>query len=285
MHATSHAAAPPSSGASGARDRRGEVLTGIRLSGPAGLGLFPLGVAFGMLVVQAGLPGWAAPLLSAVVFAGSVELLLVGLIAAATPLATIAVTVFLVNFRHVFYAFGFPLHVVRSRAARIYSMGALIDEAYAIAAAHPRGWTAPRLLAMQISLHLYWLLGGVAGVVLAGLLPAPVEGLEFALTALFTVLALDAARTRRHLPLVLAAAAAVGVSLLVAPGALLVTSFLVYVGVLVAAHAAAARGARLPLPAQGPVTGPLPVLEAADPEAAVPEAARAHDDDFKRGAG
>ena len=265
MHATSDAVAPPPSAASGAGDRRSEVLLGIRLSGPAGLGLFPLGVAFGMLVVQAGLPGWAAPLLSVVVFAGSVELLLVGLIAAATPLAAVAVTVLLVNFRHVFYAFGFPLHVVRSRAARIYSMGALIDEAYAIAAAHPRGWTAPRLLAMQVSLHLYWVLGGAAGVGVAGLLPAPIEGLEFALTALFTVLALDAARTRRHLPLVLAAAAAVGVALLVAPGGLLVTSFLVFVGVLVVAHAAAARGARLPLPEPDPATDPAPVLGAAGP--------------------
>lgn len=244
---------PPSPAASGVPDalptRRAEVAEGVRLSGPAGLGLFPLGVAFGMLVVQAGLPGWAAPLLSVVVFAGSVELLLVSLLAAGTSLAGIAVTVFLLNFRHVFYAFGFPLRVVRNPLARLYSMGGLIDEAYAITAAHPRGWTAPRLLATQVSLHLYWVVGGLVGVVAAGLLPAPVEGLEFALTALFIVLALDAARTRRHVLLVLAAAAAVGVGLVVAPSALLVASFLGFVAALMAAHVAAERGARLPLPA------------------------------------
>ena len=124
-----------------------------------------------MLVVQAGLPAWVAPLFSVVVFAGSVELLLVSLAVAATPLLTIAVTVFLVNFRHVFYAFSFPLRVVRHPLARLYSMGALIDEAYAIAASHPRGWTAPRLIALQVALHAYWVLGGLAGVAVAWLLP------------------------------------------------------------------------------------------------------------------
>ncbi|MDY6054319.1 AzlC family ABC transporter permease [Micrococcus sp.] len=237
---------------------RAEIAEGIRLSGPAGLGLFPLGLAFGMLVLQAGLPGWAAPLLSSVVFAGSVELLLIGLITAGLPLVSIAVTVLLVNFRHVFYAFSFPLHVVRHPLARIYSMGALIDEAYAIAAAHPQGWTAPRLLAMQASLQAYWVLGGVAGVVLAGLLPAPVEGLEFALTALFIVLALDAARSRRQVPLVLAAAASVGVGLFIAPSAVLVTAFVCYLVVLVAAHLALGRGEHGPRPAveTSPEVGP-----------------------------
>ena len=125
--ASSRASAPPS--------RWAEVRSGVAVTLGAGLGLFPLGMAFGMLVVQAGLPAWVAPLFSVVVFAGSVELLLVSLVVAGTPLLTIAVTVFLVNFRHVFYAFSFPLGVVRGRLARIYSMGALIDEAYAIAAA------------------------------------------------------------------------------------------------------------------------------------------------------
>ena len=132
---SSRAPVPPS--------RWAEVRSGVAVTLGAGLGLFPLGMAFGMLVVQAGLPAWVAPLFSVVVFAGSVELLLVSLVVAGTPLLTIAVTVFLVNFRHVFYAFSFPLRVVRGRLARIYSMGALIDEAYAIAAARPRGWTGP----------------------------------------------------------------------------------------------------------------------------------------------
>ena len=51
-----------------------------------GLGIFPLGIALGVLVVQAGLPWWLAPALSIGVFAGSVELLLVSMLAAGLPL-------------------------------------------------------------------------------------------------------------------------------------------------------------------------------------------------------
>ncbi|WMY78787.1 AzlC family ABC transporter permease [Citricoccus sp. I39-566] len=182
------------------RGRRAEIAFGIRLSLPAGLGMFPLGVAFGILVIQYGLPWWMAPALSIAVYAGSVELLLVGLIAAATPLATIALTTLLVNFRHVFYAFTFPLHVVRNPLARAYSVYALTDESYAITAANPRGWTSPRLLATQLAFQCYWVFGGLAGVLFASALPGTVEGLEFALVALFITLTLDACRTRKQVP-------------------------------------------------------------------------------------
>ncbi|WIK82720.1 AzlC family ABC transporter permease [Micrococcus lylae] len=242
-----------------------EVRRGLRLSSAAGLGLVPLGVAFGLLVAQAPLPWWTAPLLSTVVFAGSVELLLVSLIVAGTPLVSVAVTVFLLNFRHVFYAFSFPLRVVRSRPARLYSMGALIDEAYAIATTHRTGWTGPRLLAMQAALQVYWVFGGVVGVAAGSLLPAPIEGLEFALTALFIVLALDAARTRRQVPLVVMAAAAVVVGVAVAPGELLVTAFAVYVLFLIVAHLVARRGRDVGLPAEDPLeAAAVPVTD--DPE-------------------
>lgn len=243
-----------------------EVRRGFSLSSAAGLGLFPLGIAFGLLVAQASLPWWTAPLLSTVVFAGSVELLLVSLIVAGTPLVTVAITVFLLNFRHVFYAFSFPLRAVRSRPARVYSMAALIDEAYAIATTHRTGWTGPRLLAMQVALQAYWVLGGVVGVAAGSLLPAPIEGLEFALTALFIVLALDAARTRRQVPLVVMAAAAVVVGVAVAPGELLVAAFVVYVLFLVVAHLVARRGRDLGLPAEDPVEEPAAVAAAGDPE-------------------
>ena len=52
---------------------------------------------------------------------------LVGLVAAAAPLATVAVTAFLVNVRHVFYALSFPLHRVHGRAGKTYSTFALTD--------------------------------------------------------------------------------------------------------------------------------------------------------------
>ena len=47
-----------------------------------GLGLFPIGMAFGLLVVQSGLEWWWAPVFSFLVYAGSMEFLLIGLVTA-----------------------------------------------------------------------------------------------------------------------------------------------------------------------------------------------------------
>jgi predicted branched-subunit amino acid permease len=126
-------------------DRRHQIILGVRDSFSAGLGIFPLGIALGLLIIQAGLPWWLAPALSLAAFAGSLELLLVGMTATVTPLAAVALTVLVVNFRHVFYAFSFPLHLVKHPVAKAYAVYAMIDEAYAVNASLPEAErSAPR---------------------------------------------------------------------------------------------------------------------------------------------
>lgn len=208
---------------------RERILAGLEDSLSVGLGVFPLGIALGFLVIQVGLPGWVAPALSLVVFAGSVELLLTTLLAAVAPLTTIAVAVFAVNFRHVFYSFSFPLDMVKPGLPRAYSVFALIDEAYATAAMMPREInSSARILSMQIACHAYWVAGGVTGVLIASALPAPLEGFEFALCSLFIVMTLDAFRSKRELPSVLLAGLAATVSLLVAPGAAMLVALVLF---------------------------------------------------------
>jgi 4-azaleucine resistance transporter AzlC len=135
------------------------------------------------------------------------------MMATVTPLATVALTVLAVNFRHVFYAFSFPLHLVKHPVAKAYAVYAMIDDVYAVNASLPGPErSAPRPLAMQIACETYWVGGGLVGVAVGAALPAPVKGLEFALCALFTVLTLDAFRSRREIPSVLLAGAGVTVA-------------------------------------------------------------------------
>ena len=68
--------------------RRAQIVAGVTDSFSAGLGIFPFGIALGLLVIQLGLPWWVAPALSLSAFAGSLELLLVGMIASTAPLAS-----------------------------------------------------------------------------------------------------------------------------------------------------------------------------------------------------
>ncbi len=209
----------------------------------AGLGMFPLGIAFGLMVVQAGLPWWVAPALSIAGFAGSLELLLVGMLVLMTPLATIALTTLLVNFRHVFYSFTFPLHVVKNPIARFYSMYSLIDEAYAVTASSPGPWTQHRLISMQLAFQSYWVGGGVVGVIISSLIPGQIRGLEFALCALFITLTLDAAKKKDQIPSLVLGGLSFTLAVLVTPDFALFTGLILFVVLLVTRHVIESREA------------------------------------------
>jgi 4-azaleucine resistance transporter AzlC len=184
--------------------------------------------------VQAGLPWWLTPALSVVVFAGSVELLLVSMIAASLPLVTIAATVFALNFRHAFYPLSFPLQVVKPGLGRAYSVYAMIDEAYATYVLMPaEKLSSTRMLTGQLLMQAYWVSGGLVGVFFATMLPEPIEGFEFALVALFIVMALDAARTKREIPSVVLAGLSVTLALVIFPNGALLAALAMFTIMLV----------------------------------------------------
>lgn len=222
-----------------------EVRAGAALALPAAVAIACTGATFGVLVVQSGLPWWWAPLCQAVVFAGSLEFVLVGLAVTAAPLATVALTALLVNSRHVFYALSFPLERVHGRLARTYSIHTLTDEAYALTSTpDARSWSTSRILTVQAALHVSWVGGGLVGVWLGGLLPPEVPGLDFAFTALFVVLGLDAFRATGSVPLPLLAVACATGAAVWAPGEMLPVAMLAYLAVLLLLRVAAARGER-----------------------------------------
>ncbi len=200
---------------------------------PVGAGMIPLGVAFGILVTQAGLAWWWTPVISGLLFAGSLEFLLLSLMTAGAPLAAIALTTLLVNSRHVFYCLSFPLHRVRGRLGRLYARFALIDEAYALTTTPAaQRYSGRRILTMQMAMHAYWVGGGIAGALLGSILPGSLKGLEFALVGLFIVLAVDACRAGRDLAGGLLAVACAACAALVAPGQMLLVAISGFVALL-----------------------------------------------------
>ncbi|MFC9619802.1 AzlC family ABC transporter permease [Streptomyces sp. NPDC056930] len=212
-----------------------------------GLGLVPLGLAFGALITQSGLDWWWASLFTTFIYAGSFEFLLIGLVTAVAPLATVALTALLVNIRHVFYALSFPLPGVHGRLAKAYSTFALTDEAYALTSGEEaRSWSGRRILWLQAFMHVYWAGSATIGALLGSLIPDSVTGLDFALTALFTVLALDAVRDRRNdLPTPALALLSALAARLVFPGQMLLAAFTLFTaGLLVRRHLTPKRPAR-----------------------------------------
>jgi 4-azaleucine resistance transporter AzlC len=220
----------------------GEVGMAVRASLPALLGASPMGIAFGVLVAQSPLAWWWAPVFATVIFAGSLEFLILGMVVAMAPLASIAATAFLVNFRHVFYALSFPLHQIHGRRAKVYSTFTLTDEAWALTASpEAQTWSRRRILAIQACFQVAWV-GGVAAGALGGtLIPEGVVGLDFALTAFFLVLGMDAYRVHRNLPLPLFALGCALTGHLIFGEGMLVAAMILFLAVLLLQFALSQR--------------------------------------------
>ena len=209
-----------------------------------GPGMALLGASFGLLVVGSGLAWWWAPVFSVVVYAGSLEFLLVALAVAGTPLTAVAVTTLLVNGRHVFYGLSFPRERVNGRLGRAYAVYALIDEAYALIATRPAAlFSGARILGTQVLLQACWVLGGLTGALAGAGLGLDVPALEFVFTALFVVLAVDAVRTGREAGDPLLAAAAALLAHLVAPGEMLLVAMALFLAALLVRYRLRGRDA------------------------------------------
>ncbi|MGL5445237.1 MAG: AzlC family ABC transporter permease, partial [[Mycobacterium] stephanolepidis] len=61
---------------------RDELVKAVSHAGVVWAGLFALGIGLGVVVTSHGLPWWLAPIISGVLFAGSVEFILIGMLSA-----------------------------------------------------------------------------------------------------------------------------------------------------------------------------------------------------------
>ena len=95
---------------------------------------------------------------------------------------------------------------------------------------------------MQVLFNLTWVISSLVGVSAGSLIPTQIEGLDFALTALFITLTLDAGRTRRELPSILLAGVSFAVAMVVAPGQRLLVALLLFVACLAVRHVLHRRG-------------------------------------------
>lgn len=230
---------PPQLTVSGrAPAKAGDVTAAIRLCLPPVMGLVPMGLAFGVAVAQSPLSWWWAPVFSTVIFAGSLEFILLGLVLSLAPLATIALTAFLVNFRHVFYALSFPMRRVHGIGAKIYSTFTLTDSAWALTVSpEAQTWSRRRILTIQACFQIAWAGSVTLGAVGGSFIPEGVVGLDFALTAFFLVLCIDMCRHRKNVPVPIVALGCAVVGNLFFGSGMLVAAMLLFVAFLLARYA------------------------------------------------
>lgn len=219
----------------------------IRVAGVIMLGLFFVGIGLGVLVHSYGLPFWVAPLLPMLVFAGSVEFVLIDMVSNHASLFSIAVMTLLINSRHLMYGLSYPIERVRGGLAKFYTVYTLIDEAYALNTGPDRHkLRASRILWIHAGLHLSVLASATLGYVLGASFLSELKGLDFVMTALFAVLAIDAYQSSKDRTTAAIAGVSAVVGLVLAPQSMLLISMVVYILLLVSRFVVAKRRGTLP---------------------------------------
>ena len=173
---------------------------------PVMLGYLFLGLAFGLLLQEAGYSFWWALLISAIVYAGSIQFVLVSFLTAGTSLPVVAVMTLLINSRHAFYGLTF-IEKFKAMKSRPYMIFSLTDETYSLLCSLkvPDGMDEKKVMFL-ISLldQIYWIIGSVVGAALGQVLPLDMTGIDFAMTALFVTIFVDQWReAKSHLPAVI----------------------------------------------------------------------------------
>ncbi len=191
------------------------ALTGaLRQTAPVVLGYLPVGFAYGVLALKTGLSPLNTVLMSVLVFAGSAQLIAVGLLAAGASPLSVAATTFVVNLRHVLMAASLAPHLRGWPASRLAWFGfQLTDETFALHSLRfVRGEAGVgETLCINAVAQAAWVAGTVLGVA-ASAAVADVRplGLDYALPAMFIALVVGQVRGAVH---VLAGLAAAGLAL------------------------------------------------------------------------
>ncbi|PZN04456.1 branched-chain amino acid ABC transporter permease [Thermaerobacter sp. FW80] len=185
---------------------------------PIVAGYLPIGLAFGVVAVQAGLTPAEALAMSLVVFAGSAQFAAAGMVAAGAAPAALVATTFLINLRHVLFGAALAPRLGERRWGRLaVAAFGLTDEVFAVAQATldrvPRPW--PYLMGLEVAAYGSWCAASWLGAAIGGALEGlGAWGLDYALPAMFLALIALQLGDRAGRGLVVAAVAA-GVSLAV----------------------------------------------------------------------
>lgn len=203
---------------------------------PVLTGYLCIGMAYGLLMANAGYGVFWALLLSLLCYAGSMEFVAVSLLTAGFDPVQALLMALMINARHAFYGLSMLEKYRGTGWARPFLIFSLTDETFSLVSTlEPPDGVTRRDFYFWISLldYLYWQVGSVLGALIGGLLPFDTTGLDFALTALFIVLFLEQWRKRENRPAALiglgctaVSLAVVGADRLVIPAMVLISAVL-----------------------------------------------------------
>ena len=201
---------------------------------PVLAGYVVLGMGFGILLSSKGYgPVWSLAM-SLFIYAGSMQYLAIDLITGGASLITAALTTLMVNARHLFYGVSMIEGYKGMGKCKPYAIFALTDETYSLVCQDDRHETREERhrYAFWVSVldQTYWVTGSLIGAWLGQIIPFSVEGIDFALTALFVTVFLEQwLSTKDHAAAIIGVVSSVVCVVIFGPGSFLIPAMTVII--------------------------------------------------------
>lgn len=194
------------------KEYKTEIQFAVKQTMPVFFGYIFLGIAYGLLLRDAGYGVLWAFGTSLFIYAGSMQFLLVALLSGGAGLLYSAVMTLLINGRHLFYGLSFIEKFKKMGKAYPYMIFSLTDETYSVLCGCkvPEGLEAKRVWFMISCLdQCYWIIGSVLGNTIGKLVTFDSTGIDFTMTALFVVIMIEQwIENKNHIPAVIGAVSA-----------------------------------------------------------------------------
>ncbi len=204
---------------------------------PVLLGYVPLGIAFGLMMINAGYNVFWTVISSAAIFSGTGQFVETSFLQAQTALYEVAVIIIILNSRMMFYGLSFLDRYRAMGMRKWYLMFALTDETYALLCVQetPEGVKeADFMLAISFLNQIYWIAGGAIGAVAGSLIRFDISGIDFIMTTLFVVLAINQWKTyKSHEPVFIGLIGSVGALSIFGPDNFMIPALIIITIMLV----------------------------------------------------
>ena len=155
---------------------------------PVMAGYIFLGISYGVLSRTNGFPIWLPVVTALIIYTGSMEFLMVSILASAFHPMAAFVTALMVGSRHLFYGLSMLHKYHGTGRKKFYLIYTTSDETFAVnytakIPAHvDKGWFYFWVSFLD---QIYWVFGAFMGAVIGGLIPFETKGLDFVMTAMF----------------------------------------------------------------------------------------------------
>jgi len=175
---------------------------------PVALAYLATSFAFGVSARQVGLSFFEATLMSVIMYAGSAQMIALGLITAGASVSMLVATTFLVNLRHLLMSASLCPNFREWKSWQRVLFGCqMTDETFAVISTKCSKAAVGPAYAFRVNhvCHFFWITGTVLGHFFGGTLNLTAIGLDYAIIGMLLALWVMQIRTRQHFFLSVAA--------------------------------------------------------------------------------